>query len=365
MKKMKLFFTLGFFTLVILHTNAGIWRINNLSNYDQGLFGSNVGGTSLKPVFKQLSDAMSYNPVSQISIDTLYVEGTNVAYNSFIVNKKVIIIGTGYFLSENINVSTTPYGSNVGSVIFIAGSDSSQIIGMHVTNVNGISINNSVSYILIKRCQIDYSVGVGYLNTYISVLQNYFSNTGNNTSSVIASNVNGFPTHFIFNNNICKKAFVISNSTTVYNAEQVNNNVFDCPSVSGGPSLKFNSGECRNNIIKTTGITVQVNGANTNFTNNTSAIGSEQLGNDATNHVINISTLFVASGTTDGAYQLISSPQTVGFDGYQIGAYGGPAITNQYTLSGLAAIPVIYSIQTSGVSDNTNLPVKIRARIIN
>lgn len=353
----------------IQHASAKIWRVNYMSNYDAATskWGDNVGGTALHPVFAQLDDANTSTLVSNGVgvIDTLYVEGTENTYAAVTFTKPVIVIGTGYFLNENPNVSSGTMESQVSSLAFGNNSDNSQIIGLHVISSNGINLNGK-SNIIIKRCRIEYYISLGSGNDHISIEQNYFSNLNSANGSAISVSSIGFPTHFIFNNNICKRQLLLYSGTTIYDADQCNNNVFDCPALFGGlASIKFHSGECRNNIIRSTGIIVDVNATNTNFTNNTSAIGSDKLGNDASNVITDVSSLFVASGSTDGAYQLVPSAQTIGFDGYQVGAFGGPAITNQYTLSGLGAIPVIYSIQTSGVSDNTGLPVKIKARIIN
>ncbi|MEP6844563.1 MAG: hypothetical protein ABI861_01100, partial [Panacibacter sp.] len=50
--------------------------------------------------------------------------------------------------------------------------------------------------------------------------------------------------------------------------------------------------------------------------------------------------------------------------GTERGVFGGAATINRYTLSGLAAIPVIYQVSTSGVATPTGLPVTIKARTI-
>ncbi len=77
-----------------------------------------------------------------------------------------------------------------------------------------------------------------------------------------------------------------------------------------------------------------------------------------------INTLFVTSSSPDGSYQLkLALCSQQGSDGTDRGAFGGVAVSDRYTLSGLAAIPVIYSISTPGATA-TNLPVTIQARTI-
>ena len=61
---------------------------------------------------------------------------------------------------------------------------------------------------------------------------------------------------------------------------------------------------------------------------------------------------------------LSSADNKPGDDGTERGALGSSPVTNKYSITGLAAIPVIYDIKPSGVSDNTGLPVTIKAKIV-
>lgn len=85
--------------------------------------------------------------------------------------------------------------------------------------------------------------------------------------------------------------------------------------------------------------------------------------------VANMDNLFVdaATNSPDGDYQLKpgSAGSNNGSDGTDRGVFGGLAITNRYTLSGLAPIPVIYKIITPGVTTPAgDLKVTIMARTI-
>ena len=369
MKKTHLLF-IGLAVIISLfsqNAQAKIWRVNNTSNYNgTTLWGDNLGGTSNNPVFAQITDANTSNLVSVNSTDTLHVEGTNIVYDGVDFRKKVIVIGTGYFLNENPNVSNTVSEADVAYVFFDAGSEGSQLIGVHVGSNNGIRIN--VSNILIKRCRIDYNIRVSYNISDIFVLQNYFSNIPNTTSSAISVNNNGFPTNFIFDNNICKKTLWFAwSATIVWNAEECNNNVFDCPAISGSPSILMNTTSFKNNILKTSAATVNINSnvVSSDVSYNTSASATNQFGTTNNNIVVtDMSTLFVdpSTNTDDGRYQL-KPGSAAGADGADRGAFGGAAFDNRYTLSGLAPIPVIYDIATSGAT-STNLPVTISARTI-
>ncbi len=201
----------------------------------------------------------------------------------------------------------------------------------------------------------------------MSILQNYFSNVSDNTSSAINPSGYHFPSHFIFDNNICKKTLLLVSNSTTYTAQEVNNNTFDCPAISGSPSIQLNTASFKNNILKTSSATAKVN---TNNTNNVSyCVSSSSTGQfgTANNNIVvtNISSIFVTPGTSDGAYQLKSGSvaSNNGSDKTDRGAFGG-IITNRYTLSGLPPVPVIYQFTTGVASPSAGLPVTIKARTI-
>ena len=345
--------------------SAKIWRVNSNSNYNgTSLWGDNFGGTSTYPVFAQLANANSSNLVS--SGDTLYVEGSTIAYDNVTFTKKLVIIGPGYFLTENPKVSNDVLSANVGEVVFNTGSQGSQLLGVTIISVYGIDIN--VSNILIKRCKIDYSVTVTYNISDISIVQNYFTNINNNNTSAIAVSPYGFPTNFVFNNNISKRTLLLAYSTTTYTAQECNHNVFDCPAISGKPSIQLNTGSFKNNILKTPTATVNINGgSNQNISYNISASSTGQFGTANNNKVVtDMSTLFV-TGTSDGKYKLkTNSPGSHNAsDGTDRGVFGGTSSTDRYTLSGLAPIPVIYTFTTSGDATPANgLSVTISAKTV-
>lgn len=376
MKTKSLLFILAAFvaSLFTLQANAKIWRVNKISDYvlnDPTHFGGNMGGTFTRPVFAELSDAEASNLVSDG--DTIHLEacppGSGGAYALTHITKRLIIIGAGYFLDENPNTSNNSLASRINYITFQAGSAGSQLIGIWVYSSDGYSggfITINENNILVKRCKIDDHVFFYNGLSDFVFDGNYFDNIVQPAVSCISISASSAPVNLILKNNIFKKPIILTNGTLIGTIEQCNNNVFDCPPISGKPSLQFNANECRNNIIKSPGILVDVNGSNTNFTNNTSAAGSQLLGTDVSNvNAADINSLFVASGTSDGKYMLNpSSPDNIpGYDGTERGAFGGVAITDRYTLSGLANIPVIYSITTSGTT-STDLPVTIKARTI-
>jgi len=90
-----------FFTL---QADATIWRVNNRSNYNGStLYGENFGGSPAYPVFAQINQAVAFGIVN--SGDTIHVEGSTTTYDFATITKQLVIIGTGYLLTDNPNTS--------------------------------------------------------------------------------------------------------------------------------------------------------------------------------------------------------------------------------------------------------------------
>ncbi|WP_153798154.1 hypothetical protein [Foetidibacter luteolus] len=349
---------------MLVTANATVWRVNNTSNYNgTSLFGENLGGTASYPVFQQINQAIGWASVS--AGDTLHVEGSSIVYAAANITKKLILIGPGYFLTENPNTSNNVLDAKLATVVFTSTSGGSQLIGFNVVyNSNtGNRIYIQASNILIKRCRIERSITLGdnYSISDIAIIQNFFPLAGDETAIRTNSNTQFvYPDDVYFNNNILQKTLLWAGSIL-----QCNNNVFD------GPANKLNiqmlTSSFQNNILKSTNATVNIN-------NNTNLNVAYNVGTSATQFgtannnlaVPNMTTVFVDAGTTDGKYQLkaASPASNNGSDGTDRGAYGGLAVTSRYTLSGLAPIPVIYGISTSAVATSSGLPVTIQARTI-
>lgn len=365
MKTKSLLFILAVFvaSLFTLQANAKIWRVNNLSNYNAAisLWGDNFGGTVDYPVFAQLSDVMTSQLVS--NDDTIHLEGSTVAYTSSTISKKLVIIGPGYFLTDNPNTSNNMLTAKIQTtyVFFEAGSAGSQLIGVYVAGGLDITVDN----ITVKRCVIEGRVSFYENRNDIILAQNVFLNKQFIKGNLFSDGGTATVTNLIFNNNICQWDIMATRETF----SVCNNNVFDFPvNPNNDPSLQLTTGVFQNNILKTANAVIDIN----NSTNNNASFNISASAGEfgiANNNIIvaNMNTLFVNSTvrTTDSVYQLKpNSPGSAnGSDGTDRGAFGGVAITDRYTLSGLANIPVIYSITTPGVT-STDLPVTIKARTI-
>ncbi|APY10791.1 hypothetical protein BWZ22_05850 [Seonamhaeicola sp. S2-3] len=348
-----------------------IWRVNNQSNYDGTTnFGENYGGTPSFPVFSEINEAVAYPNVNDG--DILHIEGSTIVYADATITKELVIIGPGYFLTENPKVSNNTYDAKIGRVTFDSGSESSQLIGMNVlhdgSNVDGIVYVN-VNDISIKRCRIERYVRPNTLLIDLYILQNFFPNTYN-TSAIADTGSSSYipPQEIIFNNNICQKKLLwTDNAWGTGTIMECNNNVFDGPA--NELNLEFNTGSFQNNILKAAGITANINsGTNNNVQYNTVSTSGVFDGTTGNIWVPSMALLFVEEGTTDGLYQLQSgsSYNQAGSDGAERGAYGGVVEINRYNLSGLGAIPVAYDVTTTGVSEpGTGLSVTVKARTNN
>jgi hypothetical protein len=362
-------FAASFFTL---QANAKIWRVNNQSNYDGSTkWGDNFGGTAAYPVFAQVDQAVAFGIVN--NGDTIHVEGSTITYAFTTITKRLVIIGAGYFLTDNPKTSNNVLETKIARVSFNAGSENSQLIGMDIVSAGNSfdrDVYVNVNEITIKRCRIEGQIVFGFPLSDSYIIQNFFPNTVVNNA--ISGNGNSFfvpPTDLVFNNNICQKTFTwgtpLANPTTLWPILQCNNNVFDGPDNLATPNLAFSSSEFKNNIMMPTNAKVNIAASAGVIAYNIGTL-STQFGTADNNLVVPaITTLFITSTSTDGAYQIATGTQAnnTGSDGTDRGAFGGTAVISRYTLSGLAAIPVIYQVSTPGAT-STNLPVTISARTI-
>ena len=141
---------------------------------------------------------------------------------------------------------------------------------------------------------------------------------------------------------------------------------FDGPDNLATPNLAFSTSEFRNNILMPTNAVVNISAMPGVIAYNIGTLAT-QFGTTNNNLVVPaITTLFINSASRDGMYQVAAASQASnnGSDGTDRGAFGGAAVTNRYTLSGLAHIPVIYEITSAGVANASGLPVTIKARTI-
>ena len=107
--------------------------------------------TANNPDFTTLQDAHD----GATDGDTLYVYGSGSHYGSLTLTKKLIIIGTGYFLDENPETQVEAISAICRQIIFESGSEGSIVSGMEITC--SANMNIKTSNITLKRNKISTS----------------------------------------------------------------------------------------------------------------------------------------------------------------------------------------------------------------
>ncbi|GAB1452383.1 hypothetical protein MASR2M47_24390 [Draconibacterium sp.] len=363
------------FLVTTISAEAKIWRVNNGSNYNgTTLWGSNFGGNPAYPVFKQVDQAIAWSSV--VDADTIHIESSQFIYDAATITKKIVLMGPGFFLPDNPKTGNNLLDAKIKRVNFNAGSAGSSVIGLNVvvsTNTADGYIQIAADYITIKRCRIERSIYFhitgGSEIQRVTILQNFFPDTYATNALYFTNSFYVPPVEVIFNNNICQKTLLWERSASgiAWNITQCKNNVFDGPDNLATPNLRFTTSDFSNNILMPVNAIVDITATPAQIAYN---IGTQtaQFGTSNNNLVVpDISTLFVGGNSKDGSYQIKSGSQAYknGSDGTDRGAFGGAIASSRYTLSGLAPVPVVYEVTTTGaVSAETGLPVTIKARTI-
>lgn len=315
--------------------------------------------------------------------DTLYFVGSTINYGTLTMTKNLVLIGPGFFISENTQIITNPNSVTILDCALNTGSQNSSIIGMTITNTNGFTqaLNINVSNVTIKRCLV---TNIFKLNGSISgtvIEQNWIGLyivgppgalmlAGSTSNTIIRNNIIAQSLTFsiwsdqpqtalnVSNNYLGRGMLLNSASNTLVN---VTNNI-----IANGVNL--NSVNVYNNILQSGGATL----TNCAVTNN---IGSSTqfplINGNQQNISVSDVTLFVASGTTDGKYQLNSNAGnpalTAGLDASNNPAPIGPfaGLSPPYVLSGLPTIPSVLFLTAPATGTNNLQGVKLRVRANN
>ncbi|MFC1481202.1 hypothetical protein ACFL6E_03030 [Candidatus Neomarinimicrobiota bacterium] len=320
---------------------AKIWRVDN-----------NGGAPS---DFETLQAAAISAEV--LSGDTLYVYGSPITYGYMHFNKKLTIIGPGYFLNQNPETQAYPAVAIAADIQFNAGSDSSLITGL---TTDWILVN--ADFIAIKRMRIhsSYSEGSIFLQTgasSISIQQSYITNNYG-YSHAEGIKLNGDNTAVIISNNYIDVS--TAGAEAIWSATssnpQISHNV-----ISG--DLTLYAAQVENNIL--TDVAATITGDNTTrFLNNMCA--ADQLPDSLGNQLnVDMANVFKDTGSTDGRWQLVAGSLAIGagLEGTDMGMFGGPSA---YVLSGLPSIPHIYYLTVpSAAQPGSPLQVRVKAKTNN
>jgi hypothetical protein len=354
MKKQIPLFAFVVTTSMLFNTmpcKATVWRVNNNPNYTQGC----------NHCFNDLPAAITAASAN----DTIHVEASSIIYNAIIIDKPLTIIGTGYFLNENLGLQKNQNSSKVADIRFTATGSGSEILGLYIPGGSAAigkvrigTVNNAVlSNITISNCYIeDYLIFVGNPSTFNNIIisKNYF---GAGNTDDIRTHTNSVTNNLIISNNIFNGDVFLSTNCS----GTISNNVFK--SVTSGTNASFSAGiNFFNNIIQDIDV-IQNNNDSTNIYNNIFYNQPTWLTGGSNYFNINMATVFGTSGTTDGNLiplgSCINCPNG-GINGNEIGVFGG---SNPYRLSGIPNIPAIYQLESplninQGALDTINISTR-------
>ncbi len=311
--------------VILTQVDAKIWRVNNIA-------GADADFTTLQAAHDGANAG-----------DTLMLEPSPTSYGNLTSIKKVIIIGPGYFFSENFQNYPTFNTAKVGNIVFDAGSSGSQLTGTELGGVSTTAIKINVSDILISRT---YTPGTSYFLQTSAGISNIFIFQNYNLAVFTSGNPSNI---FIANNYL--RAFSVTGTSSV-----VKNNIFSIGFSCTGLALS-------NNIIVGTGaITL----TNCTLSNNIDASGltNARFGTSNGNQGnLTVANVFVGAtgNSTDGQWKLKAGSPAIGagINGEDCGVYDGET---PYVLSGLPGIPAFTKMINSSVGSNTN-PIKVTVSI--
>jgi hypothetical protein len=351
-KTITLFALTAFFLSVSTIASAKIWRVNN--------------NTGVAADFTTLSAAHA----GAADGDTLYLEGSPYDYGGATITKRLVILGTGYFLDEHPNSQALVQSSKVETITLYTGAAGTVIMGLDF-RANGITVHSHD----------------------IVIRKNKFSNTGNGmhdwtcgTVGLHTLNTNGnIPVNnIIISQNYGLKIDVNYASTGLL----ITNNYIAYQGASGeattSHSLSLHTNAIaiiQNNIFRRGRVSVY----NSSVTNNIMVAGTfDGTGNLVSNNIANatqfgatngnksnidMSTVFVGAGSgtaSDAQWKLKAGSPALGA-GYghtaqnpvDAGMFSG---YTPYVLAGMPPIPAIYYFENKPVGSDTD-PISVTIKV--
>ena len=277
--------------------------------------------------------------------DTIYVEGSPTDYDGADISKKLVIIGPGYFLTDND--STQAYGIAAtfkSDINFNAGVAGSIITGCIQKN----SINIGVNDISVIRCNVQNIWGTADINNVL-ILQNYLSSIYNSYNDV---------TNSVISNNIVSGSIAFTSGSG--NLQIVNN----VCTYDYGYAISVYNASVANNIITNPTYGVMVNTGNAINNNIFAGAGTNANGNQYNVVMANVFVDFSGSlnYSDDAKWKLKTGSPAIGagVSGVDYGAFGGPT---PYVLSGVPNLPHIYEATIPGTAySNLGLACTIKIK---
>jgi len=283
--------------------------------------------------------------------DIIMVEGSIVAYDNITVNKKVTIVGPGYFLLENLNLQGSPSSASLSTISIAAGSDGASFYGLNITGNIGNADNVPSNGLTVSNCRIGALTLSGTVNNFFLtgcyIVNNLvFSNLSQFTGAIVSNNyMGGFGQGSITTLVTLTQNVIAGGISAAFNCD-IRNNIFTGTSFGG-----LNGSVVKNNVFTVTQASLSSSGATVDNTNVFSAL--------TTNLFIGLS-----GNTTDTQWKLKAGSPALGagISGVDCGMYGG---NTPYRPSGIqVGQPTITNFTTpASVQQNGTLNVKVSAKV--
>ncbi|MVM32438.1 hypothetical protein GO755_20505 [Spirosoma sp. HMF4905] len=328
---------------------AKIWRVNN-----------NNGITANFTTLQAAHDGAA-------SGDTLHLEGSPNSYGNLTANKKLVIIGPGFFLDLNPNLQVFSQTAKVDNIRFNEGAEGSVVMGLEMSDRELAIFCNDIA---VRRNRFSYTYQTT-LDYYTGSINLYYksSNSSIPVSSIVISqnygcriDINYASTAILITNNYIGYSGSSSDATTGTALEMhenavaiIQNNIFR-----RGKIVAYNSSVTNNILYAGT-----FEGAR-NLVSNNIGYGTQFGTSNGNKSNVVMSTVFDATGTSDAYWKLKSGSPAIGA-GYgsttqnpvDCGIFGG---NTPYVLSGIPPVPAIYAFTNQPVG-STNDPIDVTIKV--
>ncbi len=327
------------------NANAKIWRINNNAGVVADFTGPDAAVAS----------------VTVMDNDTLYFESSANVYNGFTLDKKLVLIGLGYFINgspSNANLQANLHEAVLSSLTIDTLGSGSQIIGLKVGAVYINSSGAGADNITFTRCSLTLFGGTATPPVGFKA-QNWIVNKCW-LVQIVGYAIN--PENWQITNCIITQTFFFNSPNTLNCL--IRNNVITATSGINILNVYF-----ANNIIPGSAIT----SSNCTIKNNTSTSSAftDPLDLANGNNNVPFANVFVAAtnASIDNYYQLKPGYEnSANADGETVNGVtpkrGAFATADPYRLSGIPNIPSIYTLTApaSVASTATTMPVTISSK---
>lgn len=317
-------FILVLLTGLSFSAHAKVWRINNNAGVNADFTSANAAVIS----------------TTVQSGDTLYFEASATDYGGITISKKLVLIGTGYFLdsTNNPGLQYNPNAAVINGVVLDSAGTGSTFTGLTLNFLIGPGAGgSSVDNLTITRCRVTgignyYGYTPGTILSGWKVNKNYITGSFGDGAWVMQN--------WDVSNNIIDTWINMEN--TACSGNVIRNNVFR-------GAIHIVNGYFANNLLSGWNDYVFTN----TVVKNTLSVGTPStftayVGSNNNSYGYTDAQLFAGTGSTDGKWKLAAtSPAkqaglTVGsVVKPDCGAFGGP---DPYILSGIPNIPAIYKL---------------------